>query len=134
MDETADRTEAVALARRYLVSGPGDLALTRGETNRICWALILASDEERRLRERLGPRGLEVVTINGNAHYVNEAVKAEIERMRGVLRQIYEQYDNQDMSHEEFRVHAAQLAAPRVAPSLGDAVRKARGGDAPLLR
>lgn len=38
------------------------------------------------LRERLGPRGLEVVMINGGGHYVNEAVKAEIERLRDLLR------------------------------------------------
>ena len=35
------------------------------------------------LRERLGPRGLEVVEIDGAGHYVNEKVKAEIERLRG---------------------------------------------------
>lgn len=38
--------------------------------------------ENRMLRERLGPRGLEVVMIDGRGHYVNEAVKAEIERLR----------------------------------------------------
>lgn len=41
-----------------------------------------AADEIERLRERLGPRGLEVVLIDGRGHYVNEAVKAEIERLR----------------------------------------------------
>lgn len=39
-------------------------------------------NEIERLRERLGPRGLEVVMIDGRGHYVNEAVKAEIERLR----------------------------------------------------
>lgn len=38
--------------------------------------------EINRLRERLGPRGLEVVVIDGAGHYVNEKVKAEIERLR----------------------------------------------------
>lgn len=40
-------------------------------------------EELRMLRERLGPRGLEVVGIDGIGHYVNEKVKAEIERLRG---------------------------------------------------
>lgn len=39
-------------------------------------------EELRMLRERLGPRGLEVVMIDGAGHYVNEKVKAEIERLR----------------------------------------------------
>lgn len=39
-------------------------------------------EENRRLRERLGPRGLEVVMIDGAGHYVNEKVKAEIEALR----------------------------------------------------
>lgn len=43
-------------------------------------------EELRMLRERLGPRGLEVVSINGSEHYVNEAVKAEIEHLRDLLR------------------------------------------------
>jgi hypothetical protein len=70
------------------------------------------SREIERLRQRLGPRGLEVVIIDGYGHYTNAAVKTEIERMRSVLRRIYEQYDNQDMSHADFRVHAARLASP----------------------
>lgn len=41
--------------------------------------------ENERLRERLGPRGLEVVEINGAGHYVNKKVKAEIERLRAEL-------------------------------------------------
>jgi phosphopantetheine adenylyltransferase len=41
-----------------------------------------AADEIERLRERLGPRGLEVVMIDGAGHYVNEKVKAEVERLR----------------------------------------------------
>ena len=47
-----------------------------------------AADEIGRLRERLGPRGLEIVEINGAGHYVNEKVKAEIERLRKALSQI----------------------------------------------
>lgn len=43
-------------------------------------------DELRMLRERLGPRGLEVVQIEGRGHYVNEAVKAEIEKLRSADR------------------------------------------------
>lgn len=42
--------------------------------------------ENQRLRDRLGPRGLEVVFINGSGHYVNEDVKAEIDRLRDLLR------------------------------------------------
>lgn len=42
-------------------------------------------EENRRLRERLGPRGLEVVEIDGVGHYVNEKVRAEIERLRHTL-------------------------------------------------
>ncbi|MGY4621994.1 hypothetical protein ACVWZ4_007221 [Bradyrhizobium sp. USDA 4472] len=38
--------------------------------------------EINRLRERLGPRGLEVVDIDGAGHYVNAKVKTEIERLR----------------------------------------------------
>lgn len=41
-----------------------------------------AAREIERLRERLGPRGLEVIEIDGAGHYVNEKVKAEIERLR----------------------------------------------------
>lgn len=41
-----------------------------------------AAEEIRRLRERLGPRGIEVVMIDDTGHYVNEKVKAEIERLR----------------------------------------------------
>lgn len=40
------------------------------------------TDELRMLRERLGPHGLEVIEINGRGHYVNEAVKAEIVKLR----------------------------------------------------
>ena len=39
-------------------------------------------EELRMLRERLGPRGLEVVFIGDVGHYVNEKIKAEIERLR----------------------------------------------------
>lgn len=42
-------------------------------------------EENRRLRERLGPRGLEVVEIDGAGHYVNEKVKAEIEVLRHAI-------------------------------------------------
>ena len=45
-------------------------------------AQVAVTDEIERLRERLGPRGLEVVMIDGAGHYVNEKVKAEIERLR----------------------------------------------------
>lgn len=45
-------------------------------------ALSDAEAERDRLRERLGPRGLEVVVIEGRGHYVNQAVKSEIERLR----------------------------------------------------
>jgi hypothetical protein len=44
-----------------------------------------AKDEIKRLRERLGPVGLEVVEIDGAGHYVNEKVKAEIERLTAQL-------------------------------------------------
>lgn len=40
------------------------------------------AEELRMLRERLGPRGLEVIEIDGRGHYVNEAVKAEIVKLR----------------------------------------------------
>ncbi len=46
--------------------------------------LVALREEVRKLRERLGPRGLEVIFIDGAGHYVNEKVKAEIERLRGV--------------------------------------------------
>ncbi|WP_130228895.1 Lar family restriction alleviation protein [Bradyrhizobium sp. Leo121] len=39
-------------------------------------------EENRKLRERLGPRGLEVIEIGGAGHYVNEKVKAEIVILR----------------------------------------------------
>lgn len=45
-------------------------------------AIEATGTEIGRLRERLGPRGLEVVMIDGAGHYVNEKVKAEIERLR----------------------------------------------------
>ena len=38
--------------------------------------------ENEMLRERLGPRGLEVVVIGDAGHYVNKAVKDEIESLR----------------------------------------------------
>jgi hypothetical protein len=38
--------------------------------------------DNKKLRERLGPRGLEVVLIGDIGHYVNKAVKAEIESLR----------------------------------------------------
>lgn len=44
----------------------------------------LVADNEK-LRERLGPRGLEVVMIGDAGHYVSEAVKAEIESLRRQL-------------------------------------------------
>jgi hypothetical protein len=47
--------------------------------------LLEARAEIKRLRERLGPLGLEVVMINGAGHYVNKKVKAEIERLRAVI-------------------------------------------------
>jgi len=47
--------------------------------------LLEAGAEIKRLRERLGPLGLEVVMINGAGHYVNKKVKAEIERLRAVI-------------------------------------------------
>jgi hypothetical protein len=37
--------------------------------------------ENERLKQRLGPLGLVVITINGTGHYVNEAVAAEIDRL-----------------------------------------------------
>lgn len=40
------------------------------------------NDELRMLRERLGPRGLEVIEIDGRGHYVNEVVKTEIVKLR----------------------------------------------------
>lgn len=43
-------------------------------------------DEVERLRERLGPHGLEVVMIAGAGHYVNATVKAEIERLERGLK------------------------------------------------
>ena len=60
--------------------------LTNGDTD-IMWE---AADEIQRLRERLGPRGLEVVEISGAGHYVNEKVKAEIECLRAALKQAQE--------------------------------------------
>ena len=50
--------------------------------------LLEAGAEIKRLRERLGPLGLEVVLINGAGHYVNKKVKAEIERLRAALEDI----------------------------------------------
>ena len=44
--------------------------------------MLEAADEIERLRERLGPRGLEVVQIDGAGHYVNVKVKTEIERLQ----------------------------------------------------
>ena len=41
--------------------------------------------EIERLRERLGPRGLEVIEINGAGHYVNIKVRDEIERLRSEI-------------------------------------------------
>jgi uncharacterized protein YoxC len=44
---------------------------------------LLADNEK--LRERLGPHGLEVVMIGDSGHYVNQAVRAEIESLRRQL-------------------------------------------------
>jgi hypothetical protein len=38
--------------------------------------------ENARLKERLGPHGLEFIEIDGVGHYVNEVVRAEIDRLR----------------------------------------------------
>lgn len=97
--------------RPWAAARPSDMETTEQLRDR---GEMAAADEIDRLRERLGPRGLEVVNINGAGHYVSEAVKAEIDHLSGILRQIYEQYENQDMSHLEFRVHAARLAAPTI--------------------
>lgn len=62
-------------------------------------------EENRRLRERLGPRGLEVVEIDGAGHYVNEKVKAEIDALR----------------------HAVQMAA-RLADAIDECAINPKGG------
>lgn len=45
-----------------------------------------AESEINRLRERLGPRGLEVIIIDGAGHYVSQKVKAEFDRLRARMR------------------------------------------------
>ena len=37
------------------------------------------------LRKRLGPRGLQVIEIDGAGHYVNAKVRGEIERLRALV-------------------------------------------------
>jgi hypothetical protein len=61
---------------------------------------IDAAKEIERLRERLGPRGLEVVEINGAGHYVNEKVKDEIERLRKTLNDVLEEIRNSNIQPE----------------------------------
>lgn len=51
-------------------------------------------DEIKHLRERIGPRGLEVVMIDGAGHYVNEKVKAEIDTLRSALKLLVEECVN----------------------------------------
>ena len=54
-----------------------------------------AADEIERLRERLGPVGLEVVEIDSSGHYVNVKVKAEIERLRAKEKDWTEMFEAQ---------------------------------------
>ena len=58
-----------------------------GQFEELTVRLEQALAKTKQLRERLGPRGLEVVMIGGAGHYVNEKVKAEIERLRTTLEQ-----------------------------------------------
>ena len=48
-------------------------------------ALSALQAENERLKERIGPRGLEVVEIDGAGHYVNFIVLDEIKRLRAKL-------------------------------------------------
>lgn len=56
--------------------------LWAGDMSSAATALSQQAAEIERLRERLGPHGLVVVTIGEVGHYVNEAVAAEIERLK----------------------------------------------------
>lgn len=64
-------------------------------------------EELRMLRERLGPRGLEVVVINGAGHYVNEKVKAEIDRLRDERGRVDRRTKHQQMREA---INAVELA------------------------
>ncbi len=73
-----------------------------------------AEAENERLRERLGPRGLEVVEINGAGHYVNERVKAEIDRLRAALAQIHAFASVMDESNwRDLRLHIERQCSAR---------------------
>ena len=62
---------------------PNDLTICIGEA--FATALRAKDEEIARLTERLGPRGLEVVMIDGSGHYVSEKVAATIRRLEETL-------------------------------------------------
>ncbi len=57
--------------------------LERLNDQHLAWAPLRkeATDEIERLRERLGPLGLEIVMVDGAGHYVNTKVKSKIEQL-----------------------------------------------------
>jgi hypothetical protein len=58
--------------------------------------------EIERLRERLGPRGLEVVMIDGTGHYVSAAVAAKLREAVEIIKALCR-------AHETLRVHYGDL-------------------------
>lgn len=68
------------------------------------------AEELRMLRERLGPRGLQVVMIKGSGHYVNEAVKDEIERLRAQVKIARNQRNEYQKRAQRARQHLVIFA------------------------
>jgi len=88
--------------------------LAEGERQEIEIALVenrRLREKNERLLERLGPRGLEVIMISGAGHYVNEKVKAEIERLRAAVRKaitLMEDVWRENAGHSDKRIGEAQ--------------------------
>jgi uncharacterized protein YoxC len=67
------------------MSPDDEIAVLRADRENLHQRVRELLEDNEKLRQRLGPLGLEVVMIGDAGHYVNEAVKAEIESLRGQL-------------------------------------------------
>ena len=77
--EAADLIQRLAAENARLHK---EVGTKHDEANRYVNELVDVKAELARLRKRVGPRGLEVVMIDGVGHYVSEAVAKELARLR----------------------------------------------------
>ncbi len=87
-----------------------------------------AAREITRLRERLGPVGLEVVEIDGAGHYVNAKVKAEIERLRAEMGALIEKCAK--VADQVAEGDAVRPAAVAIARHIAGAIRSLKKEEA----